>query len=150
MSQAPTAQTVEGLASLLQTVPERLAAISDADATRMPGEGRWSKKEILGHLIDSAANNHQRFLRAQFAPHIDLPGYEQERWVAAQQYATEPWADLVNLWLLLNRHLLHIVRAVPTGTLENTISIGGREPVTLGFVIDDYLPHLRHHLEQIL
>ena len=150
MSQASTTQAVEGLASLLQTVPARLVAISDADAARQPGEGRWSKKEILGHLVDSAANNHQRFVRAQFAPHIDLPGYEQERWVAAQGYATEPWADLVNLWLLLNRHLLHVMRAVPAAALANTISIGGREPVTLGFVIDDYLQHLRHHLEQIL
>jgi hypothetical protein len=150
MSRASATQTAGGLAALLQTVPARLAAISEADATRQPAEGRWSKKEILGHLVDSAGNNHQRFVRAQFAPHIDLPGYEQERWVAAQQYAAEPWADLVNLWLSLNRHLLHVVRAVPAAALANTISIGGREPVTLGFVIDDYLGHLQHHLEQIL
>lgn len=150
MSRTSTGQTAEGLAALLQTAPARLAAISEADATPKPADGRWSKKEVLGHLIDSAANNHQRFVRGQFAPHSDMPGYEQERWVEAQQYAAEPWADLVNLWLLLNRHLLHVVRAVPATALANTISIGGREPVTLGFVIDDYLGHLQHHLEQIL
>jgi hypothetical protein len=137
------------LAGQLQTVPARLAAISEADAAHKPDKGRWSKKEILGHLIDSAANNHQRFVRAQFIPHIDLPGYEQERWVAAQNYAAEPWADLLSLWLLLNRHLLHIMRNMPAGARGNTVAIGGREPVTLGFVIDDYLRHLEHHLEQI-
>jgi len=143
-------QTADRLSALLESVPARLVAISDADAALKPGKGHWSKKEILGHLIDSAANNHQRFVRAQFAAHIDFPGYEQERWVAAQRYATEPWADLVNLWLLLNRHLVHILRGMPSEARGNTISIGGKAPVTLGFVIDDYLRHLEHHLDQIL
>ena len=143
-------ETAARLSALLETVPARLAAISEAEAARKPANGQWSKKEVLGHLIDSAANNHQRFVRAQFAAHLEAPGYEQERWVAAQRYAEEPWADLVNLWLLLNRHLAHIVRNVPAESLGNTIAIGGREPVTLGFVIDDYLQHLQHHLDQIL
>ncbi len=143
-------ETADQLAELLQTVPGRLLAFSDADAGSKPENGHWSKKEILGHLIDSAANNHQRFVRCQFEPQIDLPGYQQERWVQAQGYATEPWADLVNLWTLFNRHLVHIVRAMPEEALDNTVSIGGDEPVALGFVIDDYLQHLQHHLDQIL
>src|SRR5689334_19046180 len=92
------------LASLLASVPQQLAAIVEAEASQK-SDGRWSKKEILGHLIDSASNNHQRFVRAQLAPHVDFPPYEQNRWVAAQRYAEEPWPDLVNLWLLYNRHL---------------------------------------------
>ncbi len=143
-------ETAEQLSTLLQSVPPRLVAISDVDAAASPGDGHWSKKQILGHLIDSAANNHQRFVRGQFVAHIDLPGYQQGQWVEAQRYATEPWADLVNLWLLLNRHLAHIVRGMPAEARDHTISIGGREPVTLGFVIDDYLGHLQHHLDQIL
>ena len=142
--------TADGLAALLDTVPARLAEFSDAEASARPANGHWSKKEILGHLIDSAGNNHQRFVRAQLAPHVDLPGYQQEGWVAAQQYAAESWPDLVNLWLLFNRHLVHIMRAVPDECLSRTISIGGKQPVTLGFVIDDYLRHLQHHLDQIL
>jgi hypothetical protein len=142
--------TADRLSELLQTVPARLSAIPDADAGRKPADGHWSKKEILGHLIDSASNNHQRFVRVQFVPHIDLPSYEQERWVASQGYASEPWTDLVNLWLSMNRHLVHIVRGMPAEALGHTISLAGRPPVTLGFVIDDYLVHLEHHLGQIL
>jgi hypothetical protein len=142
-------RTAEKLSEVLQTVPARLAAISEEDAGRKPGNGHWSKKEVLGHLIDSAANNHQRFVRGQFVAHIDLPGYQQEQWVAAQHYGSEPWADLIDLWLQMNRHLVHIVRAMPAEALGNTISIGGRPPVTLGFVVDDYLSHLQHHLAQI-
>ena len=69
-------------AEILQSAPLRLATISDEIASYQPATGRWSKKEILGHLIDSAANNHQRFVRAQFVQSLDTPSYEQERWVS--------------------------------------------------------------------
>jgi len=137
------------LAALLETLPPKLVAISDSQASEKK-EGRWSKKQILGHLIDSAGNNHQRWVRAQLAPHLDFPNYAQEQWVAAQHYQSEPWPDLVNLWLLLNRHLVHIARAIAEDCLPHTIAIGSNQPVTLGVLLDDYLSHLEHHLDQIL
>jgi hypothetical protein len=141
------------LARILGSVPPRLCNISESDAARgargPSAPGRWSKKEILGHLIDSAGNNHQRFVRAQFVPVLEFPGYEQEAWVAAQAYATEPWPDLVNLWLLLNRHLVHIVEAMPEANLARECAIGGKAPVALSALIEDYVAHLEHHLDQI-
>ena len=141
--------TIAKFEMVLATAPRRLVDISEADAAHKPDPKRWSKKEVLGHLIDSAANNHQRFVRAQLAPRIDLPTYQQEIWVERQAYATEPWPDLVNLWLLMNRHLLHVVRAVPADALSNEISIAGRPAVTLEAVIVDYLGHMENHLSQI-
>ena len=141
--------TAARLESLLAAVPPKLSAIRDAEASRK-SDGRWSKKEILGHLIDSASNNHQRFVRAQLAPHLDYPRYEQNQWVATQRYAEEPWPDLVNLWLLYNRHLGHVMRTTPPGSLAHTISIGGADPMTLGALMEDYLRHLEHHLEQLV
>jgi hypothetical protein len=138
------------LAEILHSVPPRLAAITEEEASRRDGDGRWSKKEILGHLIDSAANNHQRFVRAQLVPHVDLPGYQQESWVRLQSYQTEPWSSLIQLWLQFNRHLTHVIANVEPAALQHTISIDARAPVTLGFVIDDYVRHLEHHLNQIL
>jgi hypothetical protein len=137
------------LARILGSVPPRLCNISESDAARRSAPGRWSKKEILGHLIDSAGNNHQRFVRAQFVPVLEFPGYEQEAWVSAQSYATEPWPDLVNLWLLLNRHLVHIIEAMPEASFARECAIGGKPPVALSFLIEDYVRHLEHHLEQI-
>jgi len=138
------------LAEILHSVPPRLAAITEEEASRRDGNGRWSKKEVLGHLIDSAANNHQRFVRAQLVPHVDLPGYQQESWVRLQSYQTEPWSNLIQLWLQFNRHLAHVIANVEPAALQHTISLDGRAPVTLGFVIDDYVRHLEHHLSQIL
>ena len=137
------------LAELLETVPARLAQFSEEQAARKPDPARWSKKEILGHLIDSAANNHQRFVRAQLAPAIELPGYEQEGWVRSQQYQAEPWPDLIQMWRVYNRHLAHVMEAISPECRTHPCTIGGAPAVTLGFVVDDYVRHLEHHLGQI-
>jgi hypothetical protein len=144
------AAAAERLAEVLAETPVKLAAISDEEAARRSGPGRWARKEILGHLIDSAANNHQRFVRAQLFPRFDDPGYQQEQWVAAQRYVDEPWPDLVNLWLLLNRHLLHLMRTVDAASLETPIVIGAHDPMPLSDVMIDYVRHLEHHVGQIL
>jgi hypothetical protein len=138
------------LAAILDEAPGRLAAISAEDAARRSLPGRWSPQEILGHLIDSASNNHQRFVRAQIFPSLADPGYDQENWVAVQSYAAEPWPDLVQLWLLFNRHLLHLMLTVGDDALSNPISIRGAAPVPLSHVMIDYVRHLEHHLKQIL
>ncbi len=139
----------ERMAGLLESAPLRLANISDADAARREKPGRWSKKEILGHLIDSASNNHQRFVRALISPQLEFPEYQQEPWVAVQSYATERWPDLVNLWLVFNRHLLHIIQAVPEASLSRPCVIGGADAMTLSALIDGYVDHLEHHLETL-
>jgi len=135
---------------ILRTAPLRLADLSDDSVARKPAPNRWSKKEILGHLIDSAANNHQRFVRAQSTPRLEFPNYEQEFWVATQSYATESWPDLVNLWLLLNRHLLHVVKAMPAVVLSHECVIGGRPAVALEALIADYLRHVDNHMAQLV
>jgi hypothetical protein len=145
-----SSSSAERLAELLQTTAPRLSTISDDDASRDPAPGRWSKKQVLGHLIDSAGNNHQRFVRAQIEPRLEFPTYEQESWVLVQSYATESWLDLANLWLQLNRHLLHIIRNVPEACLSRPCVIGGKDAIPLSAVIEGYVDHLEHHLAQIL
>ena len=142
-------EALTGLAGILDTVPPRLTQITDADAAQKAGPDRWSKKEILGHLIDSAGNNHQRFVRAQIVQYLNFPPYEQASWVGAQSYGAESWTDLVSLWAAFNRHLLHLLKAMPESALPHEISIGGQPPMTLAALIEDYVRHLEHHLEQI-
>jgi len=129
---------------------EKLQALSEQQVTRDRGAGKWVKKEILGHLIDSAFNNEQRFLRAQMTERLVWPGYEQDRWVALQKYRERPWTELVQLWGQLNRHIVHVMTSVPPGSLNAKCVIGESDPVTLEWLMDDYVRHLRHHLNQIL
>lgn len=128
-----------------------LRRISETDASLKPQPEKWSKKEVLGHLIDSASNNQHKFVRGiQAEGHVEMTGYAQNIWVAVQQYNMENWPDLVLLWESYNRHLAHVIRNVPTDKLDNTISISGSKPFTLRFIMADYVEHLKHHLKQIL
>jgi DinB superfamily len=142
--------TIAHFEELLKTVPPTLFDLSEDAVAHKSTPDRWSKKELLGHLIDSAVNNQVRFVRAQSAPRSDFLRYEQEFWVAAQSYATEPWPDLVNLWFLLNRHLLHVVKAMPAEVLPHECMIAGYAEMTLQALIIDYVRHLEHHLTQLL
>ncbi|MBI3049361.1 MAG: DinB family protein [Acidobacteria bacterium] len=143
-------ERADNLRSQVDSALASLGALTEADVTAPRGPGKWVKKEILGHLIDSAANNHQRFVRAQLAESYAGPGYEQEAWVAAQRYRQRPWTELVELWAVLNRHVAHAMESVPAAKLQTRCTIGDAEPVTLEWLMRDYLRHLRHHLAQIL
>ena len=133
----------------LDDAAARLAQISEADSAVKPAPGKWSKKEIIGHLIDSASNNHQRFVRVQLYDELDLPGYEQERWVAVQDYQNAAWAELLVLWKVFNEHLLRIIALIPDEELGRRFRVAGGEPVTLGYWVEDYLQHMQKHLRQI-
>src|SRR5436309_8641080 len=95
----------------------RLLAISEQQSEIPRAEDKWSSKQIIGDLIDSAANNHQRFVRAQFTDDLVFPGYQQGDWVRVQRYNDEAWSQLVQLWRHYNLHLLHLMSNVPEQTL---------------------------------
>ena len=139
---------------------ERLRAIPAEQSARKSSPDQWSIKEVLGHLIDSAANNHQRFVRAQFTDDLVFPGYEQEKWVNAQRYNDEAWSDMVQLWNAYNLHLLHVIAAIPEATLMRARirhnldqialhPVDKNDPTTLDYFVRDYLVHMKHHLDQI-
>ena len=114
-----------------------------------PAPDRWSLQQVVGHLVDSAANNHQRFVRAQLVDSLTLPGYEQNDWVACQRYHEADWTELLDLWRLYNLQLARVIRAIPDDQFTTVCHIGNLEPVTLEFLVEDYLVHLKHHLARI-
>lgn len=117
---------------------------------RHRGAGKWVAKEILGHLIDSAANNHQRFVRARFTDRFEWPGYDQNAWVAVHAYRDRRWIELVDLWAGLNLQVAAAIASTPAERLATPCLIGADPPAPLEWWMRDYLRHLRHHLAQIL
>jgi hypothetical protein len=132
----------------LTEAASKLKSISPEQAALARAAGKWTRKEILGHLIDSAANNHQRFVRVPLQAGVSLPGYQQTEWVNAQSYRDYDWQQLVSFWHFYNLHLLHVVKHIPNESLKNTFSLNS-ETLELEFVITDYLRHMKHHLTQI-
>jgi DinB superfamily len=137
------------LASLVDTTEARLQNISEADSGVPLRAGGWSRKQVLGHLIDSASNNHQRFVRAALQGSLEFPGYDQEGCVRVQAVQEMSWPALIALWGSYNRYLAHVVAHLPENALRAECRIGSSEPVTLQFLAEDYIVHLIHHLKQL-
>ena len=160
MTTDTTASYVRELQSTTRDAARWLESLPDPVVTWRPKPTAWSIKEIIGHLIDSAANNHQRFVRAEQQGNLVFPGYAQEDWVRVQAYDAAPWAELVTLWEAYNQHLARVMATVPTNVREtkharhNLHEIGFRphaadQPATLDDLMHDYVIHLEHHLAQV-
>lgn len=119
------------------------------DWTRTRGEGAWTRLEILGHLIDSSTNNHQRFVRAMAEGDLIWPGYDQDAMIRVQQFGRANPSLLIALWESFNLYLARLMGIIPAGRLGARCVIGGGKAVTLEFLVTDYVVHMQHHLRQI-
>jgi len=135
----------ERLAAVLRDAMPWLLTISEAEASVPECEGKWSGKQVIGHLTDSAVNNLRRIVLLLIEGGQSLPGYEQMAWVSLQHYAEREWAQVLALWFALNEHLAWTIGHTEKARLANRGVIEG-EPVTLGFLIEDYVAHMLHHL----
>ncbi len=140
---------LNSLRQLIERVPGRLEKLSKEKVERKPTPSTWSPKEELGHLLDSAANNHQRIVRAQLENSPAMPGYDQNGWVTVHAYQRRDWKEMMEMWQALNRQLLAAAEAVPESAWSKTLTVAGSEPLTLQFVFDDYVAHMLHHLQHI-
>jgi ribosomal-protein-alanine N-acetyltransferase len=145
----------------LDTAEPALRRITEAESKIPRASGKWTPKQILGHLIDSTSVNHERFLRAQQSDDLVFPGYDQDAWVTAQQYQQRTWPALIDLWAGYNRHLIHVMSSAPPHERHrerehHSLDVIAFRPVspgavaTLDALMSDYVVHLEHHLTQIL
>jgi DinB superfamily len=137
------------LRALVEQLPARLTKLSGEQVQRKPSLQQWSQKEELGHLLDSAANNHQRIVRTQLEDSPAMPGYDGDKWVALHRYQDRDWDSLIAIWTALNRQLLAAAEAVPNAGWSRTCTIADAAPLTLKFVFDDYLDHMMQHLRHM-
>ena len=137
------------LETLVDETKQDFDNLSDEEASRPAIPGGWSRKQILGHLIDSASNNHQRFVRALLQDEVRLPKYDQEGCVRVERYQELRWEQLADLWASYNRFLAHVLSGVPETKLSTPCFIGDNPVMTVQELAVDYLHHMEHHLEQI-
>lgn len=123
---------------------------NEARTTERPRPDKWCAREILGHLVDSACNNHRRFIIGQSPANSKFDGYDGDAWVSLQRYHEVPWPELVALWSAYNRHLAHVMsRTAPEAANNSALSPDGSKQVTVRWLMEDYVHHLQHHVDQI-
>jgi hypothetical protein len=137
------------LAYLIEIIPNLLTQIKEEEFQKKDKPNKWSKKEILGHLIDSATNNHQRFVRSQFEDTPVIP-YNQDLWNKHSYYNSIKSEQLINFWLFYNKQILELFNQIPNSLLSNKCNTGGESSFTIAFLFNDYIEHLEHHLKQII
>ena len=151
MTNAKLKSTADELRRIVADIVPQLHSIANEQELAVrPRPEKWSRQEILGHLIDSACNNQQKFVRMMQQPHLDFPGYAQDDWVLLQQWAKADFGSMITLWQSYNEHIAWLIESVNEDHLSNTITISGTGPFSLEFIMPDYVEHLKHHVKQIL
>ena len=142
--------TIDRLELLLHDGATYISSTSEAELAHKPAPEKWSKKEILGHLIDSAVNNLQRFTEIQFEEKpYPIRKYKQDELVIANDYQNTEMSEIINFWLAINRQILRLMKQQSEMTLSYTIKLPDHEISDLRFLMNDYVDHLEHHLNQI-
>jgi len=138
------------LAETIQRELPSLRTLTEERASMARAPGKWSANEELGHLIDSAANNHIRFVRGAIEAEFQGPGYSQNDWVRVHGYSYMQWETIINFWFQYNTLLVRLVDRIPEDRLEALCVIGTNPAVALRFVIQDYILHMQHHIDLLL
>jgi hypothetical protein len=141
-------QATKRLEYIINTIPNILNEIGEPDFSFKPIPTKWSKKEILGHLIDSAINNHQRFVRGQFERNPEIQ-YDQNKWCEFSYHQQIDGQQIISFWMIYNKQLIEIIKRIPKENLSRQVKVGDKL-FTLEFLITDYVEHLEHHLKQVI
>ena len=145
---------------VLDSSEKKLKTINEDQSAKKSSPEKWSSKEILGHLIDSSVNNMVRFVNGQFKNDLIFLGYDQNKWVEAQNYQNAGWIFLIDLWKMNNLQLVRLIGSIPDETLKRSTTnhnfdqiewkeLSKNESATLEYLIDDYMGHMKYHLNQI-
>ena len=142
------ADTIYRLEYLCNTISALLKNIDNHTFSEKIEPDKWSKKEIIGHLIDSATNNHQRFVRGQFEDRPRIV-YDQNNWNKYNFYQQIDKQQIIDFWTVYNRQLLELIKQIPNENLQLECFVGDKL-LTLDFLVNDYVEHLEHHLKQVI
>jgi DinB superfamily len=145
-------EVVRELREIVEAFSKRIAEIPEAEFSAKPLPTKWSKKEVLGHLIDSAENNLRRFICGQYETTPPKIRYEQEFWVNANDYRNAPSADVLAHWKLINLRICRVLDTMPVENYSKNCDTGKNEPNlhSIQWLAIDYVKHLKHHLNQII
>lgn len=144
-----TETSIKRLEYLCDIIPQLLREIDETAFSFKTSPNKWSKKEIIGHLIDSATNNHQRFIRGQFEETPTIV-YDQNKWNEFSYYNLIDKEQIINFWSIYNKQLIELLQHIPSENLQRECITNEGKKYTLNFLVNDYVKHLEHHLRYVV
>lgn len=144
-------KTITELQEIVKEYYGKIRAMHPTEFSAKPNPNKWSKKEVLGHLIDSAQNNLRRFLVGQYEPDPHIV-YDQDFWVNANNYRSMADSDVIELWKLMNERIIAFLKIMPVENYNRSCNTGKAMPShhSLLWLASDYVKHMKHHLNQII
>ncbi len=144
--------TISQLRTIISEYSRKISNLSESDFAVKPLPNKWSKKEVVGHLVDSAQNNLRRFICGQYESAPPKIKYQQDFWVAANNYQQASQHDVITLWKLINEQIIAVLQRMPAEKYTNTCEMGNDQSQlrTLQWLAEDYVKHLKHHLNQVI
>lgn len=153
-------QFLENWYNTVFDIENTLLDLNEEKASYKPLPEKWSAKEILGHLIDSALNNHRRFVLMQINPDMTFEGYDQEKWVQCHNYQAKDWSDLLETWVSLNLGIIELLEEIEDDQWQKEFKnhtldsiawkpLSASKPATMEYLVKDYYGHLLHHIKQM-
>jgi tRNA splicing ligase len=151
MADSIFSHVVEGIRQVVSQEESFLSSLNEEMISSRLNKQNRTIKQILGHLIDSASNNHQRMIRLQYSKNLIFPDYRQDNdlWIALQDYRHADWESLIQLWKYYNLHIIQVIKSVDLTKLDNYWHDFEGEKVTLREMIEGYLSHLHLHINEI-
>lgn len=145
-------KTIQELQEIIDLFSQKISAIPEAEFSIKHAPNKWSKKEVLGHLMDSAQNNLRRFICGQYETTPPKIVYEQDFWVRANDYQGKRSLDVILLWRLVNEQICSVLRTMPAANYSQSCDTGKQEEQlhSLQWLAEDYVKHMKHHLNQII
>jgi hypothetical protein len=142
---------IHQLETIIPEYATKCLQIPSAEFNYKPAPEKWSKKEVIGHLIDSGQNNLRRFIVGQYAE-MDTIWYDQDLWVLSNAYQEMEASEIINLWVMINKRIIAVLKQMPEHVYQNKINTGKQEinAKTLLWLATDYVSHLQHHMHQVL
>lgn len=144
-------KTIQNLEYLIHQISDFIKKSSEEEISKKLSPNKWSKKEIIGHLVDSGINNLQRFTEIQFEEKpYQLKSYKQDQLVEANDYQAAKREDILNLLIAINSRIINIIKLQTDETLNYQIVTSENEHFDLKYLIEDYVTHFQHHTKQII
>ena len=145
-------KTIEELDQIIGEYARKIGAIPETDFSAKPLSNKWSKKEAVGHLIDSAQSNMRRFICGQYESSPPKIVYDQDRWVASNNYLQMDSKEIIEFWRLINKRIIAVLSQMPASNYSLNCDTGKTEVKlhSLEWLADDYVKHMKHHLNQVI